>query len=116
VEAAGAPVETIEQVAGAIAVAALADDLVEQGPGRLVVAGGESAFGLLQPRGQDALRLDGRGARLLEALASLGVLRIAKQDTTEDIGRLASPLAAQEVAAFIEESPEAVSLYTRQIA
>jgi hypothetical protein len=116
VEAAGAPVETIEQVAGAIAVAALADDLVEQGPGRLVVAGGESAFGLLQPRGQDALRLDGRGARLLEALASFGILRIAKQDAAEDVGRLASPLAAQEVAAFIEESPEAVSLYTRQIA
>jgi hypothetical protein len=49
-------------------------------------------------------------------LASFGVFRIAKQDTAEDVGRLAPPLAAQEVTAFIEESPEAVSLDTRQIA
>jgi hypothetical protein len=116
VEAAGAPVETVEQVAGAIAVAAVADDLVEQAAGLLVLAGGESGFRFLKARGEDALHLDDGGARLLEASAGLGVLRIAEQDAAEDVGRLAPALAAQEVAAFIEESPEAVSLDARQIA
>src|SRR5439155_18433111 len=77
---AGPPVEAIEEVARAIAVTALADDLVEQRPGLLVLAGGEGRLGLLQPRGEHALRLDGGGARLLQAASRLRIVGIEEKD------------------------------------
>jgi len=70
----------------------------------------------LQPHGQHSLRLDGGGARLLEAAPRLRIFGVEEKDATEDVGGLAPPLPAQEIAAFIEESPEAVSLDARQIA
>lgn len=113
---AGPAVEAVEEVARAIAIAALPDDLVEQRPGLLVVVGGEGVLRLLQPRGQHALRLDGGRARLLEAAPRFDIVGIEEKDAAEDIGGLTPPVPAQEVATFVEESPEAVPLDTRQIA
>jgi hypothetical protein len=116
VQTAGAPVEAVEEVAGAIAIATVADDLVEQSPSAVVVAGGEGAFGLLQPHGEHAFRFDCRRAGLVETETRRSVLGIEKKDAAEDVGRFPAALTPQEFSALVEEAPDPVSLDARQIA
>jgi hypothetical protein len=116
VQAAGAPVETIEEVAGAIAITPVADDLVEQSSGAVVIAGGEGAFGLLQAHGEHAFRFDRRRAGLLETETRRGVLGIEKKDAAEHVGRFPALLTSQEFSALVEQAPDPVSLDARQIA
>ena len=109
-------VEAVEQFARPVAVAALADHLVEQGPGLLVVARRQGALRFLQLCREHALRLHGQRAGLLESAAGGGVLGIEEEDPPEEIRRLAAPLLLHEAAPLVEEAADPVSLETRQIA